>query len=168
MPLVTRVYTARLVVVVAAIFALAVIPCHALDWPVVDRVLTGTFGEDMGDHFLNGIDIGGGSQEVHPVLPGELVFRFDEASDYSSLPRGLGTFVVLRHGQDVLSEYAHMQSGTLGPIKESYQTSERIGFAGESGHAQSPQLQFALYDEEAGSMVNPLALLPILPDTQPP
>ena len=30
------------------------------------------------------------TQDVHPVLPGELVFRYDEAADYSSLPRGVG------------------------------------------------------------------------------
>ena len=91
---------------------------RALDWPVTDRIITGTFGEDRGDHFHHGIDLGGGDQEVHPVLPGELVFRYDEEDDYSSLPRGVGSFVVLHHEQDILSFYAHLQKGSLGPIRD--------------------------------------------------
>ena len=153
-----------LVVFVCAAGAL----CDALDWPVAIRSISGTFGEDRGDHFHNGIDIGGGGQEVHPVLPGEVVFRYDEASDYSSLPRGLGTFVVLRHSLDVLSAYCHLVSGSLGPAKETYQLADRIGILGETGHAQGPHLHFSLYDEEAGSMVNPLTLLPPIPDRQAP
>ena len=89
--------------------------CSYSDWPVSARIITGTFGEDRGDHFQNGIDIGGGSQDVHAVLPGELVFRYDEASDYSSLPRGVGSFVVLHHDQDILTLYCHLQNGSLGP-----------------------------------------------------
>jgi hypothetical protein len=152
----------------ATILVFSAAPCLSLDWPVAVRTLTGTFGENRGDHFHNGIDIGGGSQDVHPVMAGELVFRYDETSDYSSLPRGLGTFVVLRHSQNVLSEYCHLASGTLGPVKESYGVADTIGILGETGHAQGPHLHFALYDEEAGSMVNPLALLPSLADNQPP
>jgi len=84
----------RLAVFATCAFATLGQPACGLDWPVSSRIITGTFGEDRGDHFHNGIDIGGGSQDVHPVLPGELVFRFDDASDYSSLPRGVGSFVV--------------------------------------------------------------------------
>jgi hypothetical protein len=140
----------------------------ALDWPVAVRVITGTFGEDRGDHFHGGIDIGGGSQEVHPVLPGELVFRFDEDSDFSSLPRGVGSFVVLHHDQDILSLYCHLQNGSLGPARTSLVPGDRVGIIGDSGHANGPHLHFAVMDNEAGSMVNPLAFLPPLADRQPP
>ncbi len=140
----------------------------ALDWPVAKRVITGTFGEDRGDHFHNGIDIGGGSQDVHPVLPGDLVFRYDEASDYSSVPRGTGSFIVLRHDQNILSLYCHLQSGSLGPERAAYSPADRIGIIGETGHASGPHLHFAVFDTEAGATVNPLAFLPPLPDHQPP
>jgi hypothetical protein len=143
-------------------------PAWALDWPVAAKIITGTFGEDRGDHFHNGIDIGGGNQDVHPVLPGELVFRFDEASDYSSLPRGLGTFVVLHHDQDILSLYGHLQNGSLGPERAAYVPADRLGIIGDTGHANGPHLHFTVFDEEAGSTVNPLAFLPPLRDRQPP
>jgi len=140
----------------------------ALDWPVAARVITGTFGEDRGDHFHNGIDIGGGSQPVHPVLDGEVVFRYDDGSDYTSLPRGLGSFIVLRHDPHIRTLYAHLQAGSLGPVRDRYAANDRIGVIGETGHANGPHLHFAVFDEEAGSTINPLEFLPPVPDHQAP
>ena len=147
---------------------LAAPPVFSLDWPVEKKIVTGTFGEDRGDHFHNGLDIGGGEQEVHPVLAGELVFRYDENDDYTSLPRGVGTFVVLHHAQDILSVYCHLASGTLGPVRARYAPRDRVGMLGDTGHAEGKHLHFTVYDEENGSAVNPLSLLPPLADTQPP
>ena len=147
---------------------LPVLPLDALDWPVKDRILTGTFGEDRNDHFHLGIDLGGGEQEVRPVLGGELVFRYDEGDGYSSLPRGLGTFVVLHHSQNILSFYCHLQKGSPGPIQTAYTPSDRIGIIGDTGHSDGKHLHFAVYDEEAGSWINPLSILPPLPDAQAP
>jgi len=143
-------------------------PAHALDWPAASRIVTGTFGEDRGDHFHDGIDIGGGNQEVHAVLPGELVFRYDEGADYTSLPRGVGSFVVLRHEQHIRTLYAHLQAGSLGAVRERWEPPDRLGIIGETGHASGPHLHFAVFDEEAGSTVNPLEFLPPIPDRQPP
>jgi hypothetical protein len=158
----------RLALVIACLLLFRGQPLPGLDWPVASRIITGTFGEDRGDHFHNGIDIGGGSQDVHPVLPGELVFRYDEASDYSSLPRGVGSFIVLNHEQNILSVYAHLQGGSLGPERTSYVSGERLGVIGETGHANGPHLHFTVFDEEAGSAMNPLAFLPALADRQHP
>ena len=140
----------------------------ALDWPVAARVITGTFGEDRGDHFHNGIDIGGGSQPVHPVLDGEVVFRYDDGTDYTSLPRGTGSFIVLRHDPHIRTLYAHLQAGSLGPVRDRYAANDRIGAIGETGHASGPHLHFAVFDEETGSALNPLEFLPPVPDHQAP
>jgi len=157
--------------VAAAVIALA-LACGArataLDWPVAGRVVTGTFGEDRGDHFHNGIDIGGGGQLVHPVLDGELVFRYDDGTDYTSLPRGTGSFVVLRHEPHIRTLYAHLQAGSLGPVRERCAAADRLGVIGETGHASGPHLHFAVFDEEAGSSINPLEFLPPVPDHQAP
>jgi hypothetical protein len=152
----------------ALLLLLAALPLDALDWPVKDRILTGTFGEDRGDHFHLGIDIGGGAQDVHPVLGGELVFRYDEGDDYTSVPRGVGTFLVLHHSQDILTSYCHLANGSLGPLRTGYSPADRIGIMGDTGHSDGPHLHFSVYDEETGSYINPLAFLPALPDAQPP
>ena len=143
-------------------------PLFALDWPVSKRIITGTFGEDRGDHFHNGIDIGGGNQDVHPVLPGELVFRYDEAEDYSSFPRGTGTMLVLHHDQNILSVYFHLQNGSLGPVRAHYLATDTLGTVGGSGRSEGPDLHFSVFDEETGSSVNPLTFLPPVADTQSP
>lgn len=152
----------------AALLLPAGVPVFSLDWPVANKIITGTFCEDRGDHFHGGIDIGGGEQEVRAVLEGELVFRYEEGSDYSTLPRGVGTFVVLHHAQDILSLYCHMASGSLGAVRTRYAQQERIGVEGDTGHADGKHLHFAVYDQENGSIVNPLALLPPLADGQAP
>jgi len=154
--------------ILTAASLLAALPTFSLDWPVQKRIVTGTFGEDRGDHFHNGIDIGGGAQEVHPVLPGELVFRYVEGSDYSSLPRGVGSFVVLHHDQDILSAYCHLASDSLGSPKKRYSPSDMIGVIGDTGHSEGKHLHFVVFDEEADASVNPLALLSSAPDAQPP
>ncbi len=154
--------------VVCMLLVLLAGPATALDWPVANLIITGTFGEDRGDHFHNGIDIGGGDQVVRPVLPGELVFRYDEAADYSSLPRGVGSYVVLRHGQGILTVYCHLSNGSLGPFRASYGVTDQIGITGETGDAQGKHLHFTVYDQEAGSAVNPLSFLPPRIDRQPP
>ena len=96
------------------------------------------------------------------------MFRYDEGSDYTSLPRGVGTFVVLHHSQDILSLYCHMANGSLGAVHAQYAQQERVGVEGGTGHADGTHLHFTVYDEENGSAVNPLAFLPPLADTQSP
>ena len=139
-----------------------------LDWPVRKAVMTATFGEDRTDHFHNGIDLGGGEQDVLAVLPGELVFRFDEDADYTSLPRGVGTFAVLRHADGIQSVYCHLRKGSVNPRLSRYAASSRVGVMGDTGYSEGIHLHFIVVDEQTSSFVNPLALLPPLTDRQPP
>ena len=46
----------RIFGVICLLFALLAGSATALDWPVANLIITGTFGEDRGDHFHNGID----------------------------------------------------------------------------------------------------------------
>jgi hypothetical protein len=158
----------RLVLPFAALLACAPLTVAGLEWPVARRVVTATFGEDRADHFHNGIDIGGGEQDVHPVLPGELVFGYEENSDYTSLPRGVGSFVVLHHGDDIESVYCHLKNGTVDAGRAVYGPSDRIGIMGDTGYSEGTHLHLIVRDEEGASYVNPLSLLPPLADAQAP
>ena len=99
----------------------------AFDWPLERIVLTSTFGEHRRDHFHAGIDLGGGEQPVFPISSGELVFFYREGEDFSSLPVGLGTFLVLQHQGGIRSLYAHLAEGTLDPIRRLYDRSRPSG-----------------------------------------
>jgi hypothetical protein len=152
----------------ALILLAALRPLFPLDWPVQAAAITATFAEDAGDHFNDGIDLDGAAHDVHPVLPGELVFRYDENEDFSSLPRGVGSFVVLHHSQDVLSVYSSLAAGSIGPIRTSYVPADKLVAVGETGRSENPHLHFAVYDEETSAYLNPLSFLPSLKDAQTP
>jgi hypothetical protein len=158
----------RRLICACAAALLAAATGRGLDWPVASTVVTGTFGEDRGDHFHAGIDIGGGEQEVRPVLPGELVFRYDEGEGWTSLPRGTGSFVALRHSQNIITLYCHLAPGSLGAPRARYGAEDRLGVIGETGHANGKHLHFAVFDAEAGSYLNPLGFLPPVADRQAP
>lgn len=157
----------RIIAAAALVLGLAA-AAHALEWPVEARVVTGTFGEDRGDHFHLGIDIGGGAQTVRPVLSGELVFRYEENADYTSLPRGVGSFVVLRHQDDVLSLYCHLRRELVRPARTAFTVRDELGTTGDTGYSEGTHLHFSVYDGQAGAWVNPLSLLPLVADREPP
>jgi len=140
----------------------------AFDWPLREVVLTATFGESRGDHFHTGVDLGGGGQEVRPIAAGEVVFAYEEGVDFSSRPVGLGSFVVLQHQGRVRSIYSHLQAGSLAPGEKSFDGSRPLGIVGATGYSLGRHLHLTLIDSEMRSLINPLAVLPSVPDRQAP
>jgi hypothetical protein len=139
----------------------------ALDWPVAKKVLTGNFGESREDHLHSGIDIGGGEQDVHPIVDGEMVFRYDENADYTSFPRGVGSFVVLQHADKILSVYCHLKKGTP-QTRARVTAADSVGTEGDTGYSEGTHLHISVYDRETAAYLNPLTILPPLRDTQAP
>lgn len=144
------------------------LPVRALDWPVQKRIIIGTFAQDRGNRFLDGLDIGGGQQDVCAILPGELVFRYEENEDYTSMPRGLGSFIVLQHDGKIETIAGTLKKGSLGPVKTKYSAGDVLGASGDTGYSDGTHLHFSLYDEETASFLNPLSLLPQVASAQPP
>lgn len=153
---------------VTAFLLAAALPLRGLDWPVEKKIIIGTFAQDRGGHFFDGLDIGGGQQDVHAVLAGELVFRYDEGQDYSSLPRGLGSFIALHHEGNIETTSCNLEKGSLGPVRATYAAGDSLGVSGDTGSSDGVHLHFSLYDEETASFVNPLSFLPPVADTQAP
>ncbi len=144
----------------------------AFEWPVEKRVLTATFGESRGNHLHGGIDLGGEEQPVHPIAAGEVILSHEEGVDFSSLPIGLGNFIALQHQGGTRSVYAHLKAGTLltkgGRRVGEVRLQEILGVVGDSGYSQGRHLHLSLLDTETGTVLNPLQVLPALPDRQPP
>jgi hypothetical protein len=157
------------VTVCIAAFSLGtILPSTALDWPVDRKIIIGTFGEEQVGRFFDGLDVGGGSQPVRAVLPGELVFRYEEGDDYSSVPRGLGSFLVLHHEGKIETITCNLKKGSLGSARTSYAAGDPLGTSGDTGFSDGVHVHFSLFDEETASFVNPLSLLPPVADAQPP
>ena len=105
--------------IVIALLIISSALVFAFEWPVDIKKITATFGESRSDHFHSGIDIGGGEQIVYPIGPGEVVFRFDEQTSYSSVPLGLGSYLVLNHTEGLRSIYAHLKNQSIDFNKKS-------------------------------------------------
>jgi len=152
------------------LFLLAAAACLAagFDWPVPNVEQTATFGENRGDHFHSGVDLGGGEQEVRPIAPGEVVFSCEEGVDATSMPVGLGSYLVLQHQDRIRSIYAHLKEGSLDRGQGSYDGSRPLGLVGATGYSLGPHLHLAIIDSEMRSLINPLAVLPPVPDRQAP
>ncbi len=159
--------TYRAILLAAALLA-AALPAAGFDWPVARVVLTATFGESRGDHFHSGVDLGGGDQEVRPIAAGEVVFSFEEGEDRGSVPVGLGSFLVLQHQGGVRSLYGHLERGSMRRDRLRFDGSEVLGRVGATGYSLGKHLHLTIIDTEMRSLINPLAVLPPLPDRQAP
>jgi len=157
----------KLALLALAIAALAW-PAAGFDWPLARVVLTATFGESRGDHFHAGVDLGGGDQEIHPIAAGELVFSFEEGEDQASVPVGLGSYLVLQHQGGVRSVYSHLEAGSMRRGEKSFDGSGPLGRVGATGYSLGKHLHLSIIDTEMRSLINPLAVLPPLPDRQTP
>jgi hypothetical protein len=144
------------------------LPAAGFDWPLAKVVLTATFGESRGDHFHTGVDLGGGDQEVRPIAAGEVVFSYEEGEDRGCLPVGLGSFLVLQHQGGVRSLYGHLESGSMRRDRVLFDGSEVLGRVGATGYSLGKHLHLTIIDSEMRSLINPLAVLPPLPDRQAP
>jgi len=140
----------------------------AFEWPVDQIVVTSTFGEHRGDHFHGGVDLGGGEQPIYPISSGEVVFSYREGEDYTSVPTGLGNFLVLQHQGGIQSLYAHVAEGSMEPNRRSYDRSRALGTVGSSGYSSGKHLHLTIIDTEMSTIINPLLLLPPLADGQAP
>lgn len=154
-------------VALALAWALAT-PLYGFEWPVQTVTITSTFAESRGDHFHGGIDLGGGEQDVLPIAEGELVFTHQPAYSLSGLPVGLGNYVILQHQGGVRSLYAHLKDGSVEPERRQYDRGARLGVVGSSGYSSGKHLHLSILDSEMGTIINPLLLLPALPDRQKP
>ena len=140
----------------------------AFDWPVLSRDITATFGEYRGNHFHNGIDIGGGEQDVYPIADGEVVFSFEENEYADDIPTGLGSFIILEHAGKIRSAYDHLMTGSMRIRTGEIASSEPLGKLGATGFSEGPHLHLQIMDRELGRTINPLLILPALSDNRAP
>ena len=160
-----------------AVCAWAVVGAFAFEWPLAEPQILRGFAERQADHLLSGIVLLSQSPQVRPIAQGELIFQYRQDSDYSSLPRGVGDFLVLEHSGNMRSLYGHLRSEEMPALPEEprqgrdafhYELNQVMGLTGATGAATGQQLFLSIMDTEASSMLNPLLVLPPLADTQLP
>ncbi len=118
-------------------------------WPAAGPV-TGSFGENRGNHIHAGIDIAAGyGSQVVAAKSGTVV--------YAGWMSGYGNLVVIDHGGGVTTRYAHNSSIEVG-IGQYVNQGQEISRVGSTGFSTGPHLHFEIRIN--GSPVNPLSYLP--------
>ena len=132
----------------------------AFEWPVADKRVATTFGQNVSGGFNTGIELLGRDETVYPIADGEVIFACDENSSYTSLPRGAGSFMILYHEGDIHSVYSHLKRGSL-QIPESGRLArgEPLGVSGNTGASTGGSLFLQIIDVEENLLLNPLKQL---------
>ena len=135
-------------------------------WPLDNLTVTSTFGESRWDHFHDGMDVISALNRVYPVTKGSMVYYWSRSRFPLDNYPGMGNFVIIDHGNSILGVYGHLADG--GIVKESYLETDEIGIIGNTGHSMAPHLHFSLLNMKEEKSINPLILLPQVPDDKPP
>lgn len=118
-------------------------------WPILGPI-NSPFGPRWGK-FHAGIDIGSPQyQEVVAALDGEVIYA-------DATKGGLGNAVVLQHGNDLRTVYAHL-SIIIAHEGDTVRQGQAIGGVGDTGRATHPHLHFEV--RRNGIPLNPEDYLP--------
>ncbi|TLS78199.1 M23 family metallopeptidase [Mariprofundus erugo] len=118
-------------------------------WPV-KGVVTSRFGH-RGSRMHDGIDIGvPEGTAVHAAGSGEVVYSDSRISGY-------GRLIIIRHGRDLFTAYAHNQRNLVRK-GDRVRAGDVIARAGHTGRASGPHLHFEV--RQGSTPVDPLAYLP--------
>lgn len=134
-------------------------PGIAGDWPLSDPVILEGFGQLGAAGINQGITITSDSTEVAAIDDGEVIYYADAEDPFMT---GMGTMAVVKHERGLLSIYSHLESVHLGDGR--LEAGEVLGTMGDSGYAFGPQLHLELMDTELEQSVNPLLVLPRIPE----
>jgi murein DD-endopeptidase MepM/ murein hydrolase activator NlpD len=117
-------------------------------WPV-NGPITGSFGENRGDHMHAGIDISAPTgTAIRAVASGTVAL--------AGWTGGYGNYTCIQHGGGLSSCYAH-QSSIGVSVGQSVSRGQVIGAVGSTGNSTGPHLHFEI--RSGGSPVSPLSYL---------
>jgi len=120
-----------------------------LQWPV-KGVVTSPFGR-RGSRMHDGIDIGAKEgTPIHAAASGVVVYADSRMSGY-------GKLIILRHGKNLFTAYAHNQRMLVRKGNKVH-AGDIIGRVGHTGRATGPHLHFEV--RQGSTPVNPVAYLP--------
>ncbi|HXH71567.1 MAG TPA: M23 family metallopeptidase [Mariprofundaceae bacterium] len=120
-----------------------------LQWPLNGTITSG-FGS-RGSRMHDGVDIGApAGTPVRAAADGEVVYSDHRLSGY-------GNLIILRHGGDVFTAYAHNQRNLVRK-GDRVKQGDVIARVGETGRASGPHLHFEV--RRGSTPVDPLAYLP--------
>lgn len=132
-------------------------------WPLDRLRFTSVFAESRHDHFHSGVDLSSYRQNIHPILPGQLLYTWQEGKDPFETPLGMGNWLAIAHGKGFVSMYLHLAPKRKHPSTEIKATSV-LGQTGNTGRSSGAHLHVSIANLARGFYKNPLLRLPSVPD----
>lgn len=156
-----------LVQILLTTLLLCIVPAalFSFDWPIPNgRALTNFGLNDNGEAERGILFISDAS--VFPADAGELLFVGSNKTGRTFF-QPLGNWVALQHQDSLIGIYGHLSDLGSNSIPSLAEKATPIAKAGVSGWANSPQLQFTVYDRKTSGYVNPQLLINMT-DSRPP
>jgi len=149
-------------------FSLAVLALSNVSfrWPLNNPVLTSTFGESRGDHFHDGMDFTSSDSRIFPVKDGKLLYAWNRSLFPLENYRGGGNYKVIKHDDDYVSVYMHLQDGES--LQKEYTENDVIGHAGNTGRSYGSHLHFSILNWKLRYSINSFKVMPEYADIKAP
>lgn len=139
----------------------------ALEWPAAIVKPLRFFGQRTENRIERGIILDK-VDTVRAAGNGTLLYTMEKNRNMTGFPSTLGNAVVIAHDDGILSVYGNLDS--IGRIAGHLQieTGAILGGGGTSGWTGSGNLILQVIDQERKTLLNPLLVLPALPDSHAP
>ena len=150
--------------------AIALIPLaqtFALEWPVAEVKIRTFFGQRDEAEISRGITFAG-ADVVRSAGNGKIVISIARNGNMTGFPSALGNAVIVAHDEGLLSVYGNLASVDRVASRESVETGAILGNAGTSACSKPNDLLFQVIDKERKTVLNPILVLPALPDSRGP
>jgi hypothetical protein len=138
----------------------------SMDLPSLEAKLVENFGSNTNGEPILG-DVWAAEGPVFASDNGELIFRRNTEDEASGVPSTLGTWLVIDHGDGILSIYGRLQEDSR-PLSNNIEKNDVIGFAGNSGWSKKEGFNFTIFDRKERRWVNPALVIKQPPETRSP
>lgn len=143
------------------------ISLYSLEWPVAAPVLYSSFAQRNGDILHRGLILEK-TDIVRASGDGIILCTLSENSHKFGFPGTLGNAVILVHEDKLVSVYGNLESLDRVKGKKDIETGSILGTTGSTAWGKPNNCIFNVYDSDRKNLLNPLMLLPSLPDSKAP
>jgi len=139
----------------------------ALEWPVSNPLPSSFFGQRAFGIIERGIIL----DKVDTIRAsdhGTLTITLKQNKNMSGFPGTLGNAAIIAHDEGLMTIYGNLDSVDRISDQITFETGGILGTAGTSGWGKPASCIFQVIDGEKHTVLNPLLLLPQLPDSHGP
>lgn len=143
------------------------ISLYGLEWPVASPVIFASFAQRNIDILNRGLILEK-ADIVRASGDGVILCTLSKKTNMSGFPGTLGNAVILAHEDKLVSVYGNLDSLDRVKEKKDIENGSILGMTGSSAWGKPLQCIFQVYDSDRKNLLNPLMLLPALPDSKGP